>query len=101
MRLFIFSLFFFALNACGDGKVELNAERGERSELNLSGSTEVDVNNAEARDFFEENLYPIMKETSGKGCAANGCHANDDSQDEGFYIVDSDSFDQSWEYAKY
>lgn len=88
------------LSACGEGSIEINKKNALESEVNIKNSgVKKNINSEEARIFFEENLWPLMKESSGAGCASATCHKLTDDPHT-FFSVDSESAENSWNWAK-
>lgn len=86
--------------SCGDKKIEVNPGETPTSEINLNAPEEQDIDSEEAKTFFIDNLWPIMKENNEKGCASSGCHALDESKPLTFFRVDVADAENSWNWAK-
>lgn len=109
MRIYIFYSLLLAgslalLIACGSGDYTINPDGGLESQVGdttaggtTSGGTTAGTTGATPQQYFTDNLWPIMKLTSGKGCASGGCHNLQTPQT--FYQVDPASASNSWNWA--
>jgi hypothetical protein len=92
-NLIFFALFFLG---CGSGDYTIDPNAGLESE---SGGTTGGTGGAAAQTFFTDNLWPIMKFTSGTGCANGGCHGNISASPQTFFKVDATSASNSWNWS--
>lgn len=86
------------LNSCGGGNIMLDQTAGNPSIL---GTNPSDDDQATSAQYFTDNLYPIMKATSGAGCASNSCHGTDSSNASTitFFQIDRDSAENTLKWA--
>jgi hypothetical protein len=101
MKYFYLSFALFVcvagLSRCGSGNFVLDTSQGVAS--NVVGNVPADVT---PEEYFTNNIFPIVKNTSGiKGCALSGCHNVNDSPSHAqtFFQVDPSSASNSWNWA--